>query len=236
MPHLTALQDAMRIAAMLPFHHRPLKVPGEGSGNAWTDYWVIVLGPHVDPDEIWHSIEGLVQGEDMQGRLLRAEILRPQPNIDMYYPRIGGLRCEPRCHWIEYVVSRPERREEYYRDQYLFSGPVIRRFYDTNAIGRCIGFECVRFLKNDGTLPEWDLIHITGFKPVRLVQIVWNLWRSMPIFNSRARKVGHKSAFEVLRSWEAQRVKYQRLAVQDRSYTLQPVPDAALVPESARDG
>ena len=58
----------------------------------------------------------------------------------------------------------------------------------------------------------------------------------MPIFNTIARTVGHKSAFEVLRSWQAQRVKYQRLAVQDESYTLQPVHEAALLPESVRDG
>ena len=238
MPFLSALHETMRIATVLPFRHRPLKVPGEGGGNAWTDYWVIVLAPRVDPDEIWHSIEGPVKAaaESIQARFLRAEILRPQPNFDMYYPRMGGLQREPRYHWIEYVVSRPETRKEYYRDQYLFSGPVIWHFYEANAVGRCIGFERMRFLKNDGTLPEWDVIHITGFRPVRFVQIVWNLWRSMPIFNTLARNVGHKSAFEVLRSWDAQRVKYQRLAVQDRSYTLQPVHEAALLPESARDG
>jgi hypothetical protein len=43
----------------------------------------------------------------------------------------------------------------------------------------------------------------------------------------------HKSAFEVLRSWDAQRVKYQRLAVQDESYTLQPVHEAELLGRSA---
>jgi hypothetical protein len=239
MPHLSAHHDASRIAALLPFRHRPVKVRGEDSGNAWTDYWVIVLAPRVDPDGIWHEIEVSVQAaaEGIQGRLLRAEILRPQPNIDMYYPRIGGLQREPRWHWIEYVVSRPETREEYYRDQYLFSGPVIRRFYEANAVGRCIGFERVRsLLESDGALPEWDVIHITGFTPVRLVQILWDLWRSMPVLNQLARKVGHESAYEVFRSWNAQRVKYQRLAVQNESYTLQPVHDAALVPESAPDG
>ena len=166
MPHLSALHDSERIATVLPFRHRPLKVPEEESGNAWTDYWVIVLSRRVDPDEIWHSIEGPVQAEGIQGRLLRAEILRPQPNIDMYYTRMGGLQREPRYHWIEYVVSWPETRNEYYRDQYLFSGPVIRHFYEANAVSRCIGFERVRFLKNNGILPEWDVIHITGFKPV----------------------------------------------------------------------
>ena len=239
MPHLTALHEAMRVAAVLPFHHRPVEVRGEGGRIPWTDYWVIVLAARVDPDEIWHSIESSVRAaaEGTQGGLLRAEVLRPQPNIDMYYPRIGGLRREPKWHWIEYVVSRPETRGEYYRDQYTFSGPVIRRFYEANAVSRCIGFESLRFLENDGILPEWDVVHITGFTPVRIVQIVWDLWRFMPVFNYIAREIGYTSALAVFRSWDVKRVKYQRLAAQDTSYTLQPIHDAALIPESsARDG
>jgi hypothetical protein len=239
MPHLSALHDAMRIVAMLPFHHRPLKVREEGGYIPWTDYWVIVLAAREDPDEIWHSIERPVRAsaEGIQGGLLQTEVLRPQPNIGMYYPRIGGLRREPRWHWIEYVVSRPETRDEYYRDQYLFSGPVIRHFYEANAVGRCIGFERMRFLKNDGTLPEWDVVHITGFTPVRLAQVIWDLWRFMPVFDNLARKIGYTSALAVLRSWDVKRVKYQRLATQDTSYTLQPMHDAVLVPKSpAWDG
>jgi hypothetical protein len=34
MPFMSALHEAMRIATVLPFRHRPLKVPGEGGGNA----------------------------------------------------------------------------------------------------------------------------------------------------------------------------------------------------------
>ena len=233
-PHLRALHDALRIAAVLPFHHRPLKRRGEGDGTPWTDYWVIVLGARVDPDEIWHSIESSMRAasEGIQGELLRAEVLRPQPNIDMYYPRMGGLQREPKWHWIEYVVSRPETRDEYYRDQYLFSGPVIRRFWEASAVSRCIGFESVCFLETNGALPEWDVVHITGFAPVRLVQVMWDLWRLMPTFNNLARKIGYTSALAVLRSWDVKRLKYQRLATQATIYTLQPMRDAELAPKS----
>ena len=237
-PRLTALHDAMRVAAVLPFRHRPLKVGGEGDSIPWTDYWAIVLAARVDPDEIWHSIENSVGAatEGTQGRLLRAEILRPQPNIDMYYPRVGGLRRGPKWHWIEYVVSRPETRDEYYRDQYLFSGPVIRHFWEAGPVRRAIGFERTRYLANNDHIPEWDVVHITGFTPARLGQIAWNLWRFMPVFNYIARGIGYTSALAVFRSWDVKRVKYQRLAVEDTSYTLQPIGDAALVtPGPARD-
>ena len=43
----------------------------------------------------------------------------------------------------------------------------------------------------------------------------------MPVFNYMARDIGYPSAVAVFRSWDAKRVKYQRLTVQDRSYTLQ---------------
>jgi hypothetical protein len=224
LPHLITLHGAQQIVAVLPFHHRPLKVREESSDNSWTDYWVIVLAERVDPNEVWHSIESSARAAaSLQDKLVRAEALRPQPTLDMYYPRIDGIAREPTWHWIEYVVSRPESRDAYYRDQYTFSGPVIRRFYEANAVRRCIGFECVRLLENNGALPEWDVVHITGFTPMRLVQIMWDLWRFIPVFNKIAREIGYASALAVLRSWDVKRVKYQRLAVQDRSYTLQPV-------------
>ncbi len=228
LPDLAALN---LIAGVLPFHHRPLRLREDGNDNAWTDYWVVVLAPDVEPNEVWHSIENSVRtAVGLHGKLLGAEVLRLQPHIDMYYPQGDGSRREPKWHWIEYVVSEAESRDVYYRDQYVFSGPVIRHLYQSGAVRRSIGFERMRCLEHSRDLPTWDVVHITGFTPVRLVQVAWHLWRFMAVFNDIARGIGYSSAIAVFRSWDAKRVKYQRRAVQERSYTLQLVcaraPDA----------
>jgi hypothetical protein len=173
-----------------------------------------------------------IAGEDSSLGFLRAEILRPQPGMQMYYPRKGGLQQESRLwHWIEYAVSRPDARQAYYQDQYKFSAPSIRRFYEAGAVGRVIGFEVARVMENRGALPAWDVIHITG--AMHFLKIAWVLWRQMPVFNSFARNVGHSSALNVIRSWDAQREKYQIHAVQDPTYTLQPVSDLSLAAGAA---
>lgn len=230
MPQLIALRDAGRIAAVLPFRHRSLKTRGEAKGTSWTDYWVLAVARGSDLDEIWSLISMSMgrAGEASPLGLLRAEVLRPQPGMQMYYPRKGGLHQESRLwHWIEYAVSRPDAREAYYLDQYRFSAPSIQRFYEAGAVGRVIGFEVARVLENRGALPEWDVIHITG--AMHFLKIAWVLWRQMPVFNRFARNVGHSSALDVVRSWDAQREKYQVHGVLDRASTLQPANDLSLV-------
>jgi hypothetical protein len=206
--NFTALQVSKRIAAVLPFSHKPLK---ESDGNPWTDYWVIVLALDVSPDKVWQEIEPLTAA--VSG-LLRAELLRIQPGMDMYYPH-GGARNEPAWHVVEYVVSKPETRSDYYKDQYEFSQPVIRHFWEDNAVERILGFESERLFEDKGSLPQWDVIHITGFKPSRLIKIAWHLLRFLPIFNNYARKIGYESAIEVLHSWRKKRTKYLVIARQD---------------------
>jgi hypothetical protein len=227
MGQLAGLHNAGRIAAVLPFRHRRLEPAGGGAGSRWSGYWLLVLAEGAEPDAIWKAVErAAASNPDAERRFLRrAEILRPQPGLEMYFPRVGGLRREPRWHWLEYAVSRPDKRAEYCRDQYLFSARVIQRFYDVDAVTRCIGLEHVRYLRNGGTLPTWDVVHITGFAPTRLPQIGWTLWRSKPYFDSIAHEIGRTSALHVVRSWRAVRVKYQTLGFQDRSHTLWPVND-----------
>ncbi|HEX6758851.1 MAG TPA: hypothetical protein VF086_10665 [Propionibacteriaceae bacterium] len=209
-PNLPALQASKKIAAVLPFNHKPLKE----SGNLWSDYWVIVLALEVSPDEVWQEIKSSV----IVSGLLRAEVLRVQPGMDMYYPH-GVAKNQPVWHVVEYVVSKPERRSNYYEDQYKFSQPVIRHFWENNAVERMIGFESERLLEDKGSLPKWDVIHITGFKPSRLITIAWHLLRFLPTFNGYARKVGYGSALEVVHSWRKKRTKYLVIARQDHAYT-----------------
>lgn len=182
---LTDLHEAKKLAAVMPLRHGPLSAPG-GGGGSWTGYWVLVLVEGVDPDEMWSVIErAIATMPRSESQLLpRAEVLRPQPGFDLYYPLKGGLRREPRWHWIEYAVSHPEARDEYYQDQYLFSAPFIQRFYESGLVMRFMGFESVRHLRNERAFPGWDVLHITGLNPARLPQIVWILWRMKPSFDN----------------------------------------------------
>jgi hypothetical protein len=209
--NLAELQASKKIVTVLPFHHRPLK---ESGGNLWTNYWVIVLALDVSPDKFWQEIRTSI----VLSGLLRAEILRIQPGMDMYYPH-GGAKNGPVWHVVEYVVSKPETRSYYYSDQYRFSQPVIRHLWENNAVERMIGFESERLLEDNGNLPNWDVIHITGFRPSKLIRIAWNLLRFLPTFNVYARKIGYESTLEVLHSWGKKRMKYLVIARQDHAHT-----------------
>lgn len=109
---LAELHRARQVVAVMPFRHRRLQPLGGGAGSGWTDYWLVVLADGVEPDGIWNALERAtaMKLEADWAVLLRAEVLRPQPGIDMYYPRVGGLRREPRWHWLEYASSRPDMR------------------------------------------------------------------------------------------------------------------------------
>ncbi|WP_133259124.1 hypothetical protein [Mycolicibacterium sp. GF69] len=213
-PSLVALHTSRKIVGLLPFRHKPLRT--ESVESFWTDYWVIVLAFDTDPDIVWQSI----RSSAVPRTLLRAEVLLIQPGMDMYYPRGGGAKSSPVWHIMEYVVSRFETRAEYYREQYEFSRPVITHFWKNDSVERMIGFERERLLQDDGFLPGWDIIHITGFKPSRLGRVAWHLLRSLATFNGYAERIGYRSAMEVLRSWDKKRRKYLVIARQDYAHTL----------------
>ena len=221
LPDLIVLLSTKQIAAVLPFHHRPVKSIKGSDSSSWNQYCVIVLQEGADPKHIWQLIKNPVCNalENIGGEFLRVEVLRLQPNIDMFYPRIRSKQ-KLKWHLIEYVISKPETREEYYNDQYTFSGPVINQFWKIGNVQRAIGFESISSLVSNGGIPEWDLIHIVGFRPMKIPLILWNLFLFRSHFNNTAKKAGYKSAMAVYRSWGLKRVKYLCPAVQDNSFTL----------------
>lgn len=103
-------------------------------------------------------------------------------------------------------------------DQYRFSAPTIRRYYDAGTVGTCIGFEVTRVLENHDALPDWDAMHVTG--AMQFFKVARVLTTQLPVFNVFARKMGHSSALDVVRSRDTQREKYQIHAAQDPTYTL----------------
>lgn len=217
---LTDLHEAAKVAAVLPFRHWPLR-EDRGGDHAWTGYWALRLAAGVDPDETWSGLgRAIANLPKSQSRLLpRAEVLRPQPGLDLPYRAKGRIRRQPRWHWIEYAVSRPGGRAEYYQDQSRFSAPFLRSFHASGVVTRAMGFESVRLLRDEQDLPRWDVVHIIGIDPFRVPKVPWILWRRKPSLDALARKVGHKTAAEVIQSWDALRTKYQAPALQDRKYT-----------------
>ena len=107
-----------------------------------------------------------------------------------------------------------EAREAYYHDQYSFTAPTSRGFYDAGTVGTCIGFEVARVLENHAALPVWDAMRVTG--AMQFLKIAWVLGIQLQVFNAAARKMGHSSALDVVHSRDAQREKDQIHAVQAR--------------------
>ena len=144
LPSLTMLQSTGKITMALSLIHKPLKLRGAINNNIWTDYLLIMLTPGEEPKELWKQIEGMVDtvALTIPKSLLRVEVLRPQ-KMAMTFPK-RRLR-----HVMEYALSKPEKQAEYYNDQYVFSGPVIQRFIETEAVGSFIGLERIDYLQNN---------------------------------------------------------------------------------------
>jgi hypothetical protein len=218
LPQLKDLQSNKKVTMVLSLRHKPLKVQGADNDNSWTDYLLILLPPGIDPIETWFLIDVMIQevANQIPKGLLRVEVLRPQ-KMPIFFPR-RHLR-----HVIEYALSNPQAKVDYYIDQYMFSGPVIKCFLEKNAVGSFIGLERIHYLQNNDSLPEWDVIHITGFKWISLGKILWVLYRNRKAFHSIARKTGYESAWDVLKSWDTKRKKFLRVASQDAPCTLLPI-------------
>ena len=218
LPSLTILQNTGKITMVLSLMHKPLKVKGASNNNSWSDYLLIMLTTGEEPTELWKQLVGMIDKVSLTipQSLLRVEVLRPQ-KMPLALPTIR-LR-----HVLEYALSKPGKKTEYYNDQYAFSGPVIRQFLEMKAVGSFIGLERISYLQNSTTIPEWDVIHITGFKWRWLIKILWVLYNSASFFHAIARKTGYCSAWDVLKSWDAKRKKFLRIATQDDVCTLFPL-------------
>lgn len=202
--------SGMSLEALLPFHHRRQE-------EGWSAYAIALpSGPVERASEVVQRFEdGL--SEAARVSLRKVEHLRLQTGLDMFYPLRGGVAAEGKMlHSMEYVRSRPEKREEYYRTQVIFSGPAVRRMHVCDQFGRFIGFEVVRVMYSAVGMPEWDVIHVSGFSPWQFIKIQFNLRRA---FEDAAHAIGKPSGREIMRGWDAQREKRTVFACQIRSYS-----------------
>lgn len=96
---------------------------------------------------------------------------------------------------VEYVTSRPEAGDEYYRTQYEFSGPAMRRLHARDRNGRFVGVEIVDSPFRTDAMPEHDVIHVSGFT-------VWQTIKAIPhfrgAFEAAAADIGRPSGQAIM--------------------------------------
>lgn len=200
-PILEAARREGRLADVLPYEHRPVTVPGHG-GQAWS-VCVVAVGVHGE------SLEDLATDlVGAAGRQLRSvDLLTLQPGLDMFHPdrrQAGSARSM--LQWIEYVVSDPAHRDTYYRQQYAFSGPAMRRLHERGHCERFVGFEVTERRHGLDGVPAWDVLHISGFRPGQLLGM-------LPRFRSAARARAEavygpgSSGRSIVADWDAIRTK-----------------------------
>ncbi len=220
-PVLDSLCQKNEIKALLPFQHNPVHFSDTAEGMKWSVLVIILFDQSADHIVLGHKIIQNLGDSSEQFPLAVADRVISQRNFDMYYPKYGGLKKEKHLiQWIEYVVSDPATRAEYYNTQYTFSGPAMYNLYSQSRAGRFIGFEIKERLHNAAALPLWDVIHVSGFTPI---QVIRYLLHSKKAWNAQAKQIfgDDVNAKDVMSGWEQQRKKLMIRAKQIKNITIQ---------------
>ena len=183
-----------RVLAFLPVSHKPRRRTREAP--SWS-YWMLVLAaPGADAPELADTIAGLAgdSGADLRS-VGRA---RPQPSLDMVYPVDGPARERRLLQSIEYVFSKPAERPDYYRSQYEFSGPAMRRLHQRDRAGRFLGVEITERLHGDVAMPLWDVVHVSGFTVAQTLRPPAPLRQGVPGLRDGARRADRTGPDEPL--------------------------------------
>lgn len=217
-PLLDDLRQALVVSLVLPFEHKPLKHPGKE--GTWTHCAIVQLHDQANSDYVGELILQELQASTFKAYLRTVDLMRIQQNLDMFYPVSNGVKREAKLNaTIEYILSQPEHREQYYQDQYNWSGPAMRDLHSRDKAGRFIGYEVEKRLFGDETMPEWDVIHVIGFT-------TWQEIKAIPFFystwNKHAERVwGEGMTFKKkLAEWEEIRVNIKSPAKQNIPLTL----------------
>jgi hypothetical protein len=214
--HQPEYHNAIRI--ILPYRHRPLAVPRTQSAH-WNVYILVLVSAVVERSalaDLLFQNEGWRAVPDVILRCINE--VRPQPTLDMLYPLEAGASQEPHLlQAIEYVVSDPAQREDYYQSQVELSGPAMRRLYERRAVGRFIGVEVERSIFHTAEMPQWDVIHISGFT---IPQILRCLPAYRHAWNAAAAALGGDSAQTRMKRWTHQRNKEVVWARQQMAVTI----------------
>lgn len=206
------------VIMVMPFQHKALSHPD--SDVLWTNSTVILFSENVDVENLGYQLLDNINSSVLKDQLRSVDILRLQKGLDMLYPIKGGVERESNMdHMVEYVFSDPLKRQQYYEEQYIWSGPAMADLHSRDKVGRFIGFELEERLYGSESMPEWDLIHVIGFTK-------WQMVKMMPFYNSTWNKHA-KRAFESdvtysekLSEWDELRLNIRDFSKLNMSLTL----------------
>ncbi|MEM9881007.1 MAG: hypothetical protein AAF862_17210, partial [Pseudomonadota bacterium] len=133
LPTLKQEATSGSVQAVLPFQHKPTGFADDVEARTWSVCIIIVLAEAVDAREFYARTfaegAGLIDALGIDA----VDAITLQQNLDMFYTKDRGLETEPRLlQWLEYVVSDPGARSDYYQTQYRFSGPAMRAMREKN--------------------------------------------------------------------------------------------------------
>ena len=217
-PMIQQLHKTGAVLACMPFEHKPT---AQNNSGTWSTTVFCIGAPGRDLRDVCASMTAtdVLQPPDTQ--LVGIDLLRLQPNLDMFYPIKSGLRREENLlQWIEYVFSDPQHKIEYYNSQYIFSGPAMKRLHVKDNAGRFLGFEVLERVSKASIFPLWDVVHISGFTPLQIFKAIPRFRRTWDL---QAQEVwgGDARGKDKMSEWHNMREKIMPKERQIHSFTLQ---------------
>ncbi|MEM6706345.1 MAG: hypothetical protein AAF690_26770 [Acidobacteriota bacterium] len=180
--------------AVIPLLHKRLTQNGAG--------WNASLLVFPDETERAREVgETLVQQRDES--TCRVALLQLQPTIDMLYPKQRGQNWERgEVQLVEYVTSKVEERDDYYRCQQEVSGPAMREVWETGVLSRFLGFELQETLWRAESCPDWDVVHLAAGARRRAIPFVLSTRKAL---DQHSRAAGRGSLKHLRQRWDTQR-------------------------------
>ncbi|MEM9833571.1 MAG: hypothetical protein AAF944_23275 [Bacteroidota bacterium] len=217
-PVIVNWHQKQRVNQVLPFEHKPLSY--KDGQRHWTNCVVLMLTDEQYNPEIPASLVSAIEGSSLSESFCSLDLMKLQPGLGMVYPLKNGIERAPTMHQtIEYVFSNPAAREEYYQDQYRFSGPAMQDLHSRDKAGRFIGFELEKRIFASKNMPQWDVIHIMGFT-------TWQEIKAVPFFYQTWNKHAERAYGEgmtlkkKLAEWNKIRTNVKSATKQNFSMTL----------------
>lgn len=215
-------QDSGAVSLVIPLQHKPLRHPKHTS--RWTHCALILLSTNASASAMGELILSVMRNHAGIETLRSVDVMRLQHGLDKFYPKFDGLQKEAQVRQVtEYVFSEPEHRQQYYEEQYDWSGPAMADLHSRDKVGRFIGFEVEQRLYGAAGMPAWDLFHVYGFT-------AWQTVKSVPFFfatwNKHAKRAfGPDMTFtKKLAEWDEIRLNVKGSAAQNMQLTLQQRP------------